>query len=112
MLRIALNISYKVHMTNFGLYGDLPPVSRKIQQRRMRLAGHCWRHPEEMANKLVLWEPLEGTRNRGQQKTSFIDNLFHDTELENSLELKTMMEDRLEWKRVVASAGRPDGRSR
>ena len=112
MLRMALNISYKLHLTNVELYGDLPPVSRKIQQRRMRLAGHCWRHPEEMANILVLWEPLEGTRNRGQQKTTFIDNLLQDTGLENSLELKSIMEDRLEWKRVVASAGRPDGRSR
>ena len=30
MLRMALNISYKVHMTNVELYRDLPPVSRKI----------------------------------------------------------------------------------
>ena len=112
MLRMAFNVSYKDHMTNEELYGDLPPVSRKIQQRRMRLAGHCWRHPEELANKLVLWEPLEGTRKRGQQKTTFIDNLLQDTGLENTLELKSFMEDRLEWKRIVASAGRPGGRPR
>ena len=112
MLRMAFNVSYKDHMTNEELYGDLPPVSRKIQQRRMRLAGHCWRHPEELANKLVLWEPLEGTRKRGQQKTTFIDNLLQDTGLENTLELKSFMEDRLEWKGIVASAGRPGGRPR
>ena len=65
-----------------------------------------------MANIVVLWEPLEGTRNRGQQKTTFIDNLLQDTGLENSLELKSIMENRLEWKKAVASTGRPDGRSR
>ena len=29
-------------------------VSTKVQQRRMRLAGHCVRHDDEFANKLVL----------------------------------------------------------
>ena len=106
MLRMAFNVSYKDHLTNVELYGDLPPVSSKVQQRRMRLAGHCWRHPEEIANKLVLWEPTEGSRNRGQQKTTFIDNLLQDTGMENSIELKSIMEDREEWKKAVASSGR------
>ena len=43
------------------------------------LAGHCIRHPEEIANKLVLWEPLDGTRNRGPQKTTYVDNLLRDS---------------------------------
>ena len=112
MLRMAFNVSYKDHLTNAELYGDLLPLSTKIQQRRMRLAGHCWRHPEEIANKLVLWEPQEGTRNRGLQKTTFVDNLLQDTGLENSLELGSLMVNRVEWKRRIASAGCPDGRPR
>ena len=95
MLRMAFNVSYKEHMTNVELYGDLPPVTSKIQQPRLRLAGHCIRHPEEIANKLVLWEPLDGTRNRGPQKTSYVDNLLRDTGIENSLELRSLMEDRV-----------------
>ena len=87
MLRMALNISYKDHMTNKELYGELPQVSCKIQQRRMRLAGHCLRHPEEIANKLVLWEPLEGIRNRGPQKTTYVDNLLRDSGMDNTQEL-------------------------
>ena len=55
MLRMALKVSWKSHLTNEQLYGELPKVSTKVQQRRMRLAGHCKRHNEEMANKLVLW---------------------------------------------------------
>ena len=97
---------------NFQLYGDLPQLSTKIRQRRMRLAGHCWRHPEEIANTLVLWEPQEGTRNRGLQRTTYVDNLLQDTGMENSLELKSLMENRLEWKKAVASAGRSDERTR
>ena len=112
MLRMALNISYKDHMTNKELYGELPQVSCKIQQRRMRLAGHCLRHPEEIANKLVLWEPLEGIRNRGPQKTTYVDNLLRDSGMDNTQELRSIMEDRSEWKKAVAFAGRSNGRPR
>ena len=68
MLRMALNVSWKQHITNIQLYGELPPVSTKVQQRRMRLAGHCVRHEDEVANKLVLWQPTDGHANRGRQK--------------------------------------------
>ena len=67
MLRMAFNVSCKEHMSNEERYGDLPPVTWKIQQRRLKLAGHCWRHKEEVASSLVLWEPLEGARKRGRQ---------------------------------------------
>ena len=107
MLRLAMNVNWKDHVTNEELYGDLSSVTRKIQQRRLRLAGHCARHPEEVANRLVLWEPLEGTKNRGRQKTTFIDNLLRDTGMENTSELRTLMKDRDVWRHALASAGRP-----
>ena len=66
LLRKALNVSWRQHLTNEKLYGDLPKVTTKIRQRRMRLAGHCVRHPEEMAHKLVLWEPTEGKKERAK----------------------------------------------
>jgi len=46
MLRKALNISWRKHVTNELLYGDLPKISTKIRTRRLKLAGHCARHPE------------------------------------------------------------------
>ena len=36
MLQMALNISWKRHMTNEELYGDLPRVSSKIGIKRMK----------------------------------------------------------------------------
>ena len=109
---MAFNVTYRDHLTNVQLYGDLPPVTMKIQQRRMRLAGHCWRHKEEIASGLVLWKPPEGTRKRGRPKTSYVDNLLHDAEMDNTKELATLMEDRSTWKRIVAHVGRPGGRHR
>ena len=112
LLRMAMGVSWKDHVTNEELYGSLPLVSLKIQERRMRLAGHCIRHEEEKASKLVLWEPIEGTRNRGVQPAPYIDNLLRDTGAENTRELRSLMEDRTDWRRAIASAGRPDGRPR
>ena len=40
ILRMALNINWQEHRSNIEVYGDLPRVTYKIQQRRMRLAGH------------------------------------------------------------------------
>jgi hypothetical protein len=57
MLRMVLNISWKDHVTNVELYGDLPKVTDKIAARRLSLAGHCQRHPELPAQKVTrLWQ--------------------------------------------------------
>jgi len=66
LLRKALNISWREHVTNELLYGDLPKISSKIRTRKLKLAGHCARHPEEAAFNLVLWVPDTGSRGRGR----------------------------------------------
>ena len=104
MLRMALNVSWKQHLTNETLYGKLPKVSSKIREARLRTAGHCIRHPEEEASKVVLWEPCRGTPNRGRKHFSYIDNLKRDTGLETTHDLKTVMMDRNIWREFVKSA--------
>ena len=96
------------HVTNNELYGEIPKVSRKVQQRRMRIAGHCMCHSEEMASKLVLWEPTEGRTRRCRRFTS-IDALLEDTGMVNVQELRTIMQDRSEWRKCVQGVGHPDG---
>ena len=103
MLRKAVNVHWSEHVTNEVLYGKLPALSDKIAARRLRLAGHCQRHPELSANKVVLWEPTHGRRNRGRPKTSFIDTLKRDTGAADSAELAALMEDRSVWKKHVSS---------
>ena len=112
MLRMALNVSWKQHITNIQLYGELPPVSTKVQQRRIRLAGHCVKHEDEVANKLVLWQPTDGHANRGRQKMTYVDNLLQDTGLGNIREMQTVMVDRGCWKGCVFNAGRLERRPR
>ena len=104
---MATNVSWSSHVTNDVLYGNLPKLSSKIQQRRVRLAGHIMRHETEVSNKLLLWQP-DGRRKRGRRKCgrrskNYIDNLLEDTGLADINELKTLMKDRDRWKERVQS---------
>ena len=65
MLRVVLNIDPHEHITNEQLYSGLPRISDRVAARRMKLAGHCYRHQELPASKLVLWKPKHGHRLRG-----------------------------------------------
>ena len=58
---MIFNISWQQQIINKELYGDLPKVSDKVAGRRLKLAGHCLRHPEPA---VVLWEPSHGRRVR------------------------------------------------
>ena len=98
MLRAVLNISKSVHVTNEFLYEGIPRVSGKIAARRMRLAGHCRRHPELPASKLVLWEPTHGHRSRGRPALTYVDILKKDAGAQSTKELERCMENRDDWK--------------
>ena len=111
MLRRALNVSWRQHMTNKELYGDLPPVTIKIKQQRLRLAGHCVRHNDEVASRVVLWQPSTGRVNRGRRRTTYVDTLFSDTGYEDVACLERAMKDRDNWK-IFVEGVRPKGRRR
>ena len=104
MLRMAYNVSWKDKLTNEQLYDGLPKVSSKVTSRRLKLAGHCVRHPEEEASKLVLWEPSRGKKNVGRSAVSFIDTLRQDTGMNSTQELRTAMMDRSGWKKRASLA--------
>ena len=107
MLRMALDIHWSSHTTNDELYGELPRIADKIAARRLRLAGHCHRHPELSTQKLVLWEPTHGRRGRGRPQTTYVDTLKRDTGASSTSELATMMEDRAVWRTHVKSRRHP-----
>ena len=91
MLRITLNMSWSDYVRNDDLYGTLPKVSDEVRERRMRLAGHCARHPELSANSLVLWEPKQGIAKRGRSRATLISVLKKDAGLDGINELRTVI---------------------
>ena len=59
MLRAILNKSRRQHPTMHQLYGHLPPITKTIQVRRTRHAGHCWRSRDELISDVLLWTPKQ-----------------------------------------------------
>ena len=98
MLRMVFNVSWKDKVRNEDLYGRLPPASSKVASRRLKLAGHCARHLDEVASKLVLWEPSQGRMNIGRRAVTYVDVMKEDTGLETTEELKTAMMERNGWR--------------
>ena len=107
MLRRVTNVHWSAHITNEELYGNIPKLSDKVASRRMRLAGHCHRHPELSTQKLILWEPTHGHRDVGRPRSSFIDTLKRDTGAASVGELGNLMSDRVVWRTHVTARLRP-----
>ena len=57
MLRAILNKSWRQHPTKHQLFGHLLPITKTIQVRRTRHAGHCWRSMDELISDVLLWTP-------------------------------------------------------
>ena len=100
LLRAVLGYSWKDKITNEMLYGEIPKVTDKIRTRRLRLAGHIQRHPEEAAHNLLFWNPLQARRKRGRPTRTYLQQLQDDTGLE-AHELRTVMDDRYEWRIMI-----------
>ena len=60
MLRAVLNNSWRQHPTKQQLYGHLPPITKTIQVRQTRHAGHCWRSKVELMSDILLWTSSYG----------------------------------------------------
>ena len=76
MLRAILNKSWGQHLTKQQLHGHLPPITRTIQARRTRYAGHCWRSRGELISAVILWIPSHGQAKGGQPARTYIQLLL------------------------------------
>ena len=81
LLRAVQNICWSDHISNKDLYGSLPKLSEKLKQYRLRFAGHCYRHSEEVVLRPVLWTPTHGQLDQGQPAITYVDTLMPDTGL-------------------------------
>ena len=79
MLRAILNKSWRQHPTRHQLYDHLPPITKTIQVRRTRHAGHCWRSRDELIRDVLLWTPTHGRAKAGRPARTYIQQLCEDT---------------------------------
>ena len=67
------------HPTKQHLYGHLTPITKTIQVRRTRHAGHCWRSKDKLISDVLLWTPSHGLPKSGWPGGSYIQQLCEDT---------------------------------
>ena len=100
MLRAILNESWRQHPTRHQLYGHLPPITKTIQVRRTRHAGHCWRSRDELISDVLQWTPTYGRAKAGRPPRTYIQQLCKDTRCSPE-DLPEVMNDREKWRERV-----------
>ena len=93
MLRAILNKSWRQHPTRRQLYGHLPPITKTIQVRRARHAGHYWRSKDKLVSNVLQWTPTYGQAKAGRPARTYIQQLCEDTGC-NPEDLPEVMNDR------------------
>ena len=100
ILRAILNKSWQQHPTRHQLYGHLPPITKTIQVRQTRHAGHCWRSKDELISDILLWTPAYGQAKAGRPARTYIQQLCEDTGCSPE-DLPKAMNDREKWRERV-----------
>ena len=98
VLRAILNKSWRQHPTKQHLYGHLPPITKTIQVRRTRHAGHCRRSRDELIRDVLLWTPSHGRAKVGRSARTYIQQLCEDTGCSPE-DLPDAMNDKERWRK-------------
>ena len=100
MQRAILNKSWRQHPTKQQLYGHFPPITKTIQVRRTRHAGHCWRSRDELISDVLLWTPSHGRAKAGRPARTYRQLLCADTGCSPE-DLPEATDDGEEWRERV-----------
>ena len=100
MLRAIVNKSWRQHPTRNQQYGHLPPITKTIQVRRTRHAGHCWKSRDELITDVLLWTPTYGRAKAARAARTYIQQLCEDTGCSPE-DLPEAMNDREKWREGV-----------
>ena len=97
MLRAILNKSWRQHPTKHQLYGHLTSITKTIQVRRARHAGHWWSSRDELINDVLLWTPTYGRVKAGRPARTYFQQLCEDTGCSPE-DLPEAMNEREKWR--------------
>ena len=106
---VASNIkkSWQQRPTKHQLYGHLLPITKTIQVRRTRHAGHCWRSRDELISDVLLSTSTYCRAKAGRPARTYIQQLCEDTGCSPG-DLPEAMNDREKWRERVRDI-RADG---
>ena len=100
MLWAILNKSWRQHPTRHRLYGHLPPITKTIQVRQTRHAGHCWKSRDALISDVLLWTPTYDQAKAGRPAWTDIQQVCEDTGWSHKDLLEAMNDKEKWWERV------------
>ena len=100
ILQTILNKSWRQHPTRHQLYGHLPPITKTIQVRQTRHAGHCWRSRDELISDVLLWTSTYSWAKAGRPARTYIQQLCEDTGCSPE-DRPEAMNDREKWRERI-----------
>ena len=95
-----MNKSWRKHPTKHQVYGHQPPITKTIQVKRTRHAGHCWRSRDELISDVLRWIPTYGQPNAWRPARTYIQQLCEDTGCSPEDQLEEM-NDREKWRERI-----------
>ena len=101
MLRAILNKFCWQHPTRHQLYGHQPPITKTIQARRTRHAGHFWGSKDELISDVLLWTTAYGQAKAGRPARIYTQQLCEDTGCSPE-DLSEAMNNREKWRERVS----------
>ena len=107
MLRAILNKSWRLYPTKQQLYCHLAPITKTIQVRRTRHAGHCWKSKDELISDILIETPSHGRAKAGWPARIYIQLICADAGCSFE-DLPGAMNDRDGWRERVREI-RADG---
>ena len=101
MLRAILKKSWWHHPTRHQLYCHLPSITKTIQVRWNRHAGHCWRSRDKLISDVLLCTPTYGRAKAGRPARTYIQQLCEDMECSPE-DLPEAKNDREKWRERIS----------
>ena len=77
--RAILNKSSRQHPTKPQLYEHLPSITKTMQIRRTKHAGHWWRSKDELISDVLRWTPSHGWAKVRRPTRTYIQLFCADT---------------------------------
>ena len=94
---------WRQHPTKHQRYDHLPPITKTIQIRRTRHAGHCWRSRDELISDVLLWTPTFGRAKAGGRPARSYIQLHNEDTRYSPEDLLESMNDREKWRERVGN---------
>jgi hypothetical protein len=108
LLRFCLGYKWSDHVTNTVLYGNLPRVSKRLLDRKLRFAGHCLRATDQPISDILLWDHSNLTWSKCSKgagaRPNYAKRLLSEcsTVVRSDIELGNLMRNREEWRKRIA----------